>query len=118
MSKVENITQAISPTLATVLEHFGGHGVVELPDHFDRALAFVAHRGSLAEVGEWDREAVKRLLLAGKDQNAVAPICVVDQVLACLACMGASGFKLATAQATRDQGHAVEYGKINIKINR
>ena len=76
---------AFSTALAAVFEYFGGHEVIELPDHLDRAFAFVVHIGGLAQVGEWEREAVQRLLLACEDQNAIAPTRVVDQVLACLA---------------------------------
>jgi len=35
------VSLAFSPALAAVFEHFSGHGVVELPDHFDRALSWL-----------------------------------------------------------------------------
>ena len=57
----------MSPALAAVLEHFGWHGVVEMPEHLDRAFAFVAYIIGLAEVGEGKSEVVLPLLFSGKN---------------------------------------------------
>lgn len=77
----------MSPTFAAVFEHFGWHGVVEPPDHLDRAFAFVAYIIGLAEVGEGKREIVLPLLFSGKNQNSVTPVGMIDQILSCGACL-------------------------------
>ena len=66
--------------------------MVELPDEFDRAFAFVTHMASLAEVGEWQCETFVPLPFAGENQDFVIFILVVDQILAGRA--GLSGIRL------------------------
>ena len=58
------VSLAFSPAFTAVFEHFGGHGVVELPDQLDRAFAFVAHIIGLAEVGEGKSEIVLPLFIS------------------------------------------------------
>ena len=81
----------ISTALAAVLEHFGWHGVVEMPEHLDRAFAFVAHIIGLAEVGKGKREIVLPLLFSGKNQDSVTPVGMIDQILSCGACLRSIG---------------------------
>ena len=52
-----------------------------MPDHFDRALAFVADVVSLAEVCKWQRETILFFLFPGENQNAVTTLGVMDQIL-------------------------------------
>ena len=70
-----------SAAFAAIFKHFGWHGVVELPDHFDRPFALVAHVGGLTEIREGKREAVLFFLLARENENPVSALGVMDEIL-------------------------------------
>lgn len=51
------------------------------PHYLDRPLALVTHHIHRPQIGKRHRDIVPLFLIAGKDQNRVTPLLMVDQVL-------------------------------------
>jgi len=71
----------VLPTSPIILKHLHRHRMPEPPDHLDRPVALVTHHIHRPQIGKRHRDIVAPFLVAGKDQNRVTPLLMVNHVL-------------------------------------
>ena len=70
-----------SATASVLLEHYCGHQVVETPNHLNRALLLKTHQRGWTEESERSGSSFQSLNAAGKKENCVIPLLVVNEIL-------------------------------------
>jgi hypothetical protein len=69
------------PTPPIILKHLHRHRVPQPPHHLDGPVTLVTHHIHRPHIGKRHSGIVPPLLVTGKDQDRVAPILMVNQVL-------------------------------------
>jgi len=71
----------VLPTPSIILKHLHRHRMPEPPDHLDRPVTLVTHHIHRPQISKRYRDIVPLFLVAGKDQDRVTPLLMVNQVL-------------------------------------